>query len=195
MFSLLKYFLITLLLTFNPPKDINPCLDKSIPLVIVHVESQFDGAARVAQEITIIANDRINIYLLKDSSEDWLKTTEVPEVNPQTISDSPAGVNDIKLKENQVIVTGGYFRACFKNAIVSLTDSNNSKELEVIIPMKAVYFGEKRTLYEYYLHNYKSNWPDFKKYMDEVIKTQFKLDKYELKLIDDNLLSLKIGAK
>lgn len=55
---------------------------------------------------------------------------------------APSGIpTDLDLT-GQVILCGGYYRACFKNAVLSFKDS----DAEFIIPSEGVYYYSTRTL-------------------------------------------------
>ena len=156
------------------------------PVVIVHCETTFDGAARVAQEITILSQSK-QVYLLTDS-ENWRETTEIPEVKATEVIFAPSGSNQLRL--SKVIVTGGYFRACFAIAVKDLHD-NGATELQ--IPTKAVYFGKKRTLYEYLRFNLATD-NERIGYLREVARNEFGISNAVITL-SENLETIVIQCQ
>ncbi|MBW2561415.1 MAG: hypothetical protein JRE40_11250 [Deltaproteobacteria bacterium] len=136
------------------------------PLVIVHVESQWAGAARVAQEVTLLADSRKSIIMLTtDCGPAWAACSEVPEIQPSEVIAAPGGYWD-GIDDPVVEFCGGYFRGCLANAVKATVRRN--PDVTVILPMKAVYHGSKRTLYEYRMFNYKGDGDGFLRYVESV---------------------------
>lgn len=153
--------------------------------LVIHVESDFSGAARVAQEITISALKHKQVHILTSEDIDWRSNTEVPALNPTHIEHAPGGEHEIAGKK-KVTMSGGYFRACFANAVMCLLN-NSTEKLEVHMPMKEIYFGAKRTLYEQYLINF-DNEKDFLVYLNKIATEQFGFDNPHIKICDDTII-------
>lgn len=124
----------------------------SHPSLIVHPEG-WEGSERVADHLAII----------KDATEETVLTSE----------EFPGGSHNYQFDNQTLVVAGGYFRACYANAVRDIFI--NSENCIVIIPMTAVYQGATRTLYEHYQENF-SDKESFMDYLEQVARFQFCLD-------------------
>ncbi len=141
---------------------------KECPLVIVHIETQWSGAARVAQEAAMLAAGRENIIMLvTDDGDHWAAASEVPEVRPSEVVAAPGGLWR-GIGDDTVEFCGGYFRGCLANAVRVTVQRN--PDVTVVLPMKAVYHGSKRTLYEYQMSNYKGDRDGFVRYIESLAR-------------------------
>lgn len=105
----------------------------AVPVLQVHVEpEQWPGAALVQSTAERIGQGR-RVYVL---------TTE----------DSPAGMHAVSTCSPVVVVTGGYFTACYANAIHSLVE-NSGHRIVVIMPTRGVFVSDNRTLADTIAHN------------------------------------------
>ena len=113
------------------------CFSKNV--VVVH-PSGFEGSEQIYDFANIFLKENDNIYWIKSSPEDtWPFKTSY-----DFVLEGPAGYFELEMK-GQVYVLGGYYRACYKNAITCL---NTNKDLKIVIPIEGVYYGTKRTLKE-----------------------------------------------
>lgn len=157
--SLLLSLLAVLPLPFLPEEP------PTYPLVIVHAESQWSGAARVAQEVTLLADGRKDVIMLTTDDSIWTANSEVPEVQPSEVIAAPGGHWE-GINDDTVEFCGGYFRGCLANAVKATVQRN--PDMTVVFRMKAVYHGSKRTLYEYQRFNYKGDQDGFVRYIEDI---------------------------
>jgi len=152
--------------------------------VSVHVESKFEGSELVAHQITKLSETDSHTYYIA-SEENWQATD--PTFKPETIYIGPSGEHLFSLS-GDVIVTGGWFKACYANTVRYLV-FNSEKPLRIIIPMKMVFHGHTRTLYDYYQTNYKDKDKDreFIEYIRKTAVTQFQMHNPRVLLDDDTL--------
>lgn len=122
------------------------------PSLIVHPDG-WAGSERIADSVAV----------LKQTTDYTILTSE----------DYPAGGHDLSYDNQIVIMAGGYFRACYANAVRDVFC--NSENCVVVIPMNAVYQGASRTLYEHYQDNFQSN-EEFVKYIESVARNQFGIE-------------------
>jgi hypothetical protein len=110
----------------------------TIPVLQVHVEpEQWPGAALVQATAERVGHGR-RVYAL---------TTE----------DTPAGMHAVATRSPVVIATGGYFTACYANAIRALAE-NSGHGLVVIVPTRGVFVGDNRTLADALASNPQDAW-------------------------------------
>jgi hypothetical protein len=152
-----------------------------LPLIIVHLESQWEGAIRVANEIAAMKNK--TIYFVA-TNEEWKTEPLLPDLVPDHVVVAPAGEVNQQLPR-KAVVAGGYFRACFANVVRCIAEGND-EPVEIHIPMKAVYHTSRRTLYEHYKSNFRTE-EEFLEYIGVIAEMQFKM-KCDLSIKGDCLL-------
>jgi len=119
-------------------------------IMVVHVEGICEGSNKVEP---IVGN------LLPHFSPQYVLTER----------NAPVGLHNIR-EQGFVVVVGGYLRACYSNALQKLLENSAGDSLGLIIPMRAVYHGTNRTLYEYYVDNLKRDNTLLTSYIKEVIE-------------------------
>ena len=134
--------------------------DVANPIVVVHVDSAWEGAERVAEAVNQMAVGYNTVYLLA-VDENWRETTLV-DFEPTKVVIAPGGEWQ-GVKTYVAVMVGGYTRACFKNAASAMVQQN--KEVLLALPMECVYHNSKETLDEYYQSNWGQDPEGFLDYM------------------------------
>ena len=165
------HWLLSILLTL--------VLATNLPHVSVHVETKFEGSELVAQEITKLSKVDAHTYYIA-SEENWQATD--PEFKPESIVIGPSGDHTYKLS-GDVIVTGGWFKACYANTVMFLA-LNSDEPVRIVIPMKMVYHGATRSLYTYYQDNFKDD-GEFVEYIRKTAINRFQLKNPQVELDGD----------
>lgn len=150
-------------------------------LIIVHAQKDFEGAELVGSEIATLIKGSKRTTLLT-SVENWQETTLVT-FTPNVVEVSESGEHNL-LVDNPTIVVGGYFRACLSNTI-KFAFSNTKGPLTLILPMRAIYFGHKRTLYEQFVQNFEEK--GFLNYLNDVALNQWGQN-LTIKILGDTII-------
>ena len=87
------------------------------PLLVCHVEQTWDGAYRVRDEVSGIAQQHYTVCFVSDKDS-------VPLTRCDEVLLAPAGVCYYKVRYPIAFVCGGYRDACFKNFMRFLHEDN-----------------------------------------------------------------------
>lgn len=162
---------------------------KAENILVVHLDKKFQGASRVATEASNLIKQYDDVVILKSSQEDW-RTNSVlnTDVKPKAAIYSGSGDHDLVNVHREITLIGGYFRACFSNAVM-FTLYNNDQKLKLTMPMKAIFFSDDKSLYEEYKDNYKTD-EEFLSYINEIARTQWRLKQgtFSLKIESDSVV-------
>jgi hypothetical protein len=135
------------------------------PLVVVHVDSVWEGAEIVAIGVNMLSKEFNTVYLLVDH-ENWRKTTLV-DFEPTQVVIAPGGDWE-GVKTHVAVMVGGYLRTCFKNAARAMVQQN--REVLLVLRMEYIYHNSKETLYGYYQSEWKNDRQGFLDYMQVCAK-------------------------
>lgn len=114
-------------------------------VVICHMEEKWPGALKVVDEIKTFIQDKQTYFLISSENSRSL-------IRNDKFIISPAGIWNGHTDSDEVTFVGGYFKACMPNAILSVVNYNPN--VKIILPMKKIYYGDYRTLYDYYMNNW-----------------------------------------
>ena len=163
-------------------------------VILVHFDNKFDGSKIAAKEVSGIINSTdIVINLTSTNTDGWRRYSALPNtINPKFVYFSGNGDHDIAVKGSEIVVAGGFFRACYSNAIMFLF-YNNDQKLKITMPMKAIYFNNDSSLFEQFKRNFKSK-EDFIEYIKEIATSQWKLrdGTYIIEVVGSNLIISEI---
>jgi len=135
------------------------------PLVVVHVDSVWEGAERVADGVNLLSQEFGIVYLLVDN-EDWRETTLV-DFEPTEVVVAPGGQWS-GVKADVAVFVGGYLRGCLTEAARAMVKKN--PDVLIILNMEYVYHGPSRTLYQQYESNWKNDDDGFIRYITTCAK-------------------------
>jgi len=151
----------------------NGCSLPDCPLVVVHVERHWDGAAKVAGEVVSLARGR-EVYLLTTEPGNWRSTSLVPTVKPSKVVVAPGGEwEGLALPGGRAEFCGAYLRACLATAASAVV--RRSPGVTIVLPMRCVLHGENRTLEEVLRSNWRGDADAFLSYMEREVAPSFGL--------------------
>lgn len=99
-----------------------------IPTIIVHVEKNWAGSENVVEETQKYWSFQSYVMISSENAEQFF-------VDGRRVF-APAGDHELIINSDCVVVCGGYFSACYSNAIKNLAKNGNIRVF--IIPMKCV---------------------------------------------------------
>ena len=154
---------------------VGSCQQPSGPILLVHFDRAFAGSVRCAQEASTMARAFDEVIVLTKGDGPWEGSTTLVAVSPTKVVPSGSGEHELAVSGPRATVAGGYFRACFSNA-VRLLLRNTDHPITLVVPTKAVYFGDARTLYEQFVDNFRGDREGFEDYVRGVAVQQWGLE-------------------
>jgi len=162
------------------------CSLPDCPLVVVHVERHWDGAAQIAGEVASLARRR-EVYLLTTEPGDWRSTSLVPSIKPSKVVVAPGGEwEGLALPGGRAEFCGAYLRACLATAVRAVV--RRSPGITIVLPMRCVLHGENRTLEEVLRSNWRGDTDAFLSYMEREVAPNFGLSQPVASIKDASLL-------
>lgn len=173
----MKYTFIVILIILC--SFIKPEIDKTEKqvLIITHPETLYIGSNLIKSDLMELIKNK-NVKILVDSYDSEL----IFDIKGEKII-SGAGEHNLCIKN--VEFAGGYFGACLRNSILFWSENLQNKSGTATIYMKSVYAGQKRTLYDEFTDNYKSNEKDFLEWVSSFFKD---IKNKKITIIDDKII-------